>query len=309
MEVFIDIQEKLSDQFISYLDMRLIDGEHRMNPSIGSGSMRFIEFPSKLEFYHFKKCIYKQPIYMKTVNAIDTDWFIFHINLSNTKQVKQTAGKSIEFHRHSPIGVIIYGAGIEIETRFEAKQEAELASFRFHKDFLKFYFDDKLVIEDKASFEDLDYQLEELLRQALLNMDDKLVCHKYVLEFLDLFIKKLQRRSGQSDKTNLHGQDIKGLFQASALLRNPSASNLPSIVELAAIANMSVSKFKKSFKQLFAVSPIQFHHKIRMEYARDELLNRRKSPTDLSYEFGYSHPSNFTTAFKKHFNQLPSSLG
>ena len=101
---------------------------------------------------------------MKSVNAADSDWFLFHINLSNVKQVKSIEGETIEFQKHSPIGVIVYGLGIEIETFFEVNQEAELASFRFHMDFLKFYFGEEIKIEDKVSYEDLDYQLEEILR-------------------------------------------------------------------------------------------------------------------------------------------------
>jgi len=307
MNIILDIQQKLSTQFIEYFDMKLVNDGYTMNPDFGDGSMKMIEFPSKLEFYHFKKCNYKVPIYMKTVNPINTDWFVFHINLSNIKQTKFIEGNTIEFHKHLPIGVIIYGPGIEIETNFEPNKEVEVVSFRFHKSFLQFYFDEEIRIEDKVSYEDLDYQLEELLRLALLNMNSKISCHKYVLEFLTLFINKLKRRKSKEKKLNLHTDDIKSLFIASSYLRNPSAKKLPFIQELATIANMSQSKFKSSFKQLFGTSPKQFHHKIRMEYAKGELVAKRKTPTDLSFEFGYSHPSNFTSAFKKYFNALPSS--
>ena len=307
MNIILDIQQNLSSQFIEYFEMKLVNGEYTMNPNIGNGSMNIIEFPSKLEFYHFKKCKYKIPVYMKSVNPIDTDWFLFHINLSNIKQTKFIEGNTIEFHKHSPIGAIIYGPGIEIDTGFEPNQVVEVVSFRFHRSFLQFYFDEEIKIEDKVSYEDLDYQLEELLRLALLNMNNKILCHRYVLEFLTLFINKLKRRKSKEKKLNLHTEDIKSLFLASSYLRNPSAKELPFIQELASIANMSQSKFKSSFKQLFGTSPKQFHHKIRMEYAKDELVAKRKTPSDLSYEFGYSHPSNFTSAFKNYFNELPST--
>jgi len=305
--VFIDIQEKLSTQFIEQFDMKFIDGEYIMNPVIGNGTIDVIEFPSKLEFYHFKSCQFKIPIHMKSVNAIDSDWYLFHINISNVKQVKKVDENSIEFQKHLPIGAIIYGPGIEIETHFKPNQDVELASFRFHKDFLKFYFDEEIKIEEKVSYEDLDYHLEEKLRLALLHMNHKILCHRYVLEFMALFIDKLKKRERQGKKLNLHAEDIQNLFKSSSHLRNPSAHKLLRVAELAAIANMSISKFKISFKQLFGTSPKRFHHKIRMDYAKNELLANRKTPTQLSYEFGYSHPSNFTSAFKKYFNELPSA--
>lgn len=307
MNITLDIQQKLSNQFIEFFDMKLNNGEYTMNPSIGNGSMKMIEYQPKLEFYHFKKCIYKIPVNMKSINPIDTDWFIFHINLSNIKQTKHVEGDSIEFYKYSPIGVIIYGPGIKIETDFKPNQEVEVATFRFHRNFLQFYFEEEVKIEDKISYEDLDYELEELLRLALLNMSNKILCHRYLLEFLTIFINKLKKRKSKVKKVNLHADDIKSLFLASSYLRNPSVNELPIIHELAIISNMSTSKFKTSFKQLFGVSPKQFNHKIRMEYAKSELVSKRKTPTDLSFEFGYSHPSNFTSAFKKYFNELPSS--
>ena len=307
MNIVLNIQHKLSDQFIEYFDMKIINGVYTMNPKMGNGTFNMIEFPSKLELYHFKKYYYRIPVHMKSVNPTNTDWYLFHINISNVKQTKFIEGQTIELQKHAPVGVIIYGPGIEIDTDFEPNQDVEVVSFRMHKHFLQFYFDDEIRIEDKMSYEVLDYQLEELLNLVLSNMHSKILCHRYVLEFFDLLFKKLQRRNTTEKKINLHAEDIKSLFLASSYLRNPSAKELPVIQELASIANMSQSKFKSSFKQLFGTSPKQFHHKIRMEYAKSELQSKRKTPTELSFEFGYTHPSNFTSAFKKYFNELPSA--
>ena len=70
---------------------------------------------------------------------------------------------------------------------------------------------------------------------------------------------------------------------------------------------MGTTKFKVLFKQLFGNAPRQYRNKIRMEYAREELVARRKTPTEMSHELGYSHPSNFTIAYKKYFDKLPSA--
>jgi AraC-like DNA-binding protein len=44
-----------------------------------------------------------------------------------------------------------------------------------------------------------------------------------------------------------------------------------------------------------------------MEYARNELKMGYKSPVELSHELEYSHPSNFTAAYKKYFKIVPSA--
>ena len=72
------------------------------------------------------------------------------------------------------------------------------------------------------------------------------------------------------------------------------------------MADMGATKFKKLFKQVFGCAPKQFHFKIKMDYAQKELAYKNRSSSELSYELGYSHPSKFTVAYKKHFGILPS---
>ena len=104
----------------------------------------------------------------------------------------------------------------------------------------------------------------------------------------------------------MHSEDLKKLFVAAAHLRNPISKDTPSIEELATIAQMGKTKFKRLFKQLFGSAPFQYRNKIRMEFAKEDLLSGKTTPTEMSYTLGYAHPSNFTAAYKKYFNELPS---
>jgi AraC-like DNA-binding protein len=126
---------------------------------------------------------------------------------------------------------------------------------------------------------------------------------------MSALFEKFTRHQKGSSTTKLCSKDINNLFHASSYLRNPLALNNPTLVELASIANMGVTKFKMSFKKLFGSAPIQYRNKIRMEFARTEIVFNKRSPTEVSYMLGYSHPSNFTVAFKQHFGELPSSKG
>lgn len=71
---------------------------------------------------------------------------------------------------------------------------------------------------------------------------------------------------------------------------------------------MGITKFKESFKMVFGLAPLQYRNRIRMEYAREELMNKKQTVSELSYALGYSHPSNFTAAFKRFYGKLPSSF-
>lgn len=311
LNVQLNITENLKDQFEQYFKLELRDGEYFLPPSVGGGrGMQFLDFPGQMEFYHFKKSHFKVPISMKSINPSNSDWFLVHINLGKTKQNKKTKSDTIEFQKHLPIGLLLYGAGLEIDTLLPPNIDMELASIRFSKTFLETYFDDWKSIVDTSKnlvYEDLDYKLENAIYNALSHMPNKMACHASVLHFMNLFLAKLSLHSKSTTHKELHTQDVNNLFSASVFLRNPIAQSTPSIDELASIAKMSKTKFKTLFKQLFGSAPIQYRNKIRMEFAREELVAHRKTPTELSYELGYSHPSNFTSAYKKYFGELPSS--
>lgn len=154
--------------------------------------------------------------------------------------------------------------------------------------------------------EDLDFQLESELRKALNITDDKLRCHAAVLAFLGRLFDKLRSHEHPATNHNLRPNEIDGLFRACALLRLPLATVVPTIDDLAAVAHMGRTKFKSAFKQVFGSPPMQYRNRIRLEFAREQIVLNKMTPTEVSYLLGYSHPSNFTAAYKKQFGELPS---
>jgi len=188
----------------------------------------------------------------------------------------------------------------------------EIALIRFPKSFLADYLSTDLANLQNAQkaiiYEDLDNESEQLLVQALQPTANKLKRHSQLLHLLGIFFDKLLRRKKEDNYHNLHPTDLKNLFIAAAKLRNPLIQQIPSIEQLAKIAGMGSTKFKNCFKQVFGNPPIKYHQKIRMEYAQKELQGHQKTISEISYELGYSHPSKFTVAYKKQFNQLPSQV-
>lgn len=311
MKVQLNILENLKSQFEHYFKLEHREGEYFLNPSIGGGmGMEFLDFPGQMEFYHFKRSFFKIPIHMKSINPINSKWFLIHVNLSKTIQQKKIKNDVIDFQKHLPMGLLLYGPGLEIDTQLPPKVEMELASIHFHQSFLDIYFknwQDFIDVNKNLIYEDLDYKLENALLKALFTIRNKIECHANVLHFMNLFFNKIRAHSRAINHERLHSQDVKNLFIASTHLRDPLARTTPSIPELAFIANMGITKFKTSFKQLFGSAPIQYRNKIRMEFAREEIVAKRKTPSEISYDLGYAHPSNFTTAYKKYFGELPSS--
>lgn len=308
MKARIEINRNLKEQFERCFKL---DDELYLDPTVGTGGpMKHLAFPGQMEFYHFRKARFAVPISMISVNPADSEWFLVHINLSASRQRKVTAGQSIDLHKSLPIGLLVYGPGLEIETLIPQDVDIELASIRFNQHFLSTYFEDwreTFAIGKNLILEDLDYRLESELNKALDRMDDKILCHAAVLAFLGQVFKKLGAHDKEKTYEDLRPDEIEGLFRACALLRRPLATDIPSLAELATLANMGRTKFKSIFKQVFGSAPMQYRNRVRMEYAREQIVSNGKTPTEISYLLGYSHPSNFTAAYKRLFGDVPSA--
>lgn len=81
--------------------------------------------------------------------------------------------------------------------------------------------------------------------------------------------------------------------------------NKLTLKELAFLANMSVSTFKREFEKHFQESPIKWFQNQRLEHAAFLLKNKAKRASDIFEIIGYENLSNFVHAFKTKFGVTP----
>jgi AraC family transcriptional regulator, exoenzyme S synthesis regulatory protein ExsA len=79
-----------------------------------------------------------------------------------------------------------------------------------------------------------------------------------------------------------------------------------SIEEYASIAGMSVSTFKRFFRQVFGDSPGQFIINSRLSFAAGLLKKTSKTVQEIAYESGFENAAHFTRMFNKKFKTSPS---
>jgi AraC-like DNA-binding protein len=77
------------------------------------------------------------------------------------------------------------------------------------------------------------------------------------------------------------------------------------IEELAEIANMSVSSLHRHFKEVTAMSPIQFQKQLRLQEARSLLLSELEDAADVAFRVGYESPSQFSREYSRMFGLPP----
>ena len=78
-----------------------------------------------------------------------------------------------------------------------------------------------------------------------------------------------------------------------------------SIAELAKMASLSESHFRRVFKELHGVSPNRYITDLRLEYASGLLLTRMYSVTDVSEMAGFGDVKYFERLFKARFCETP----
>lgn len=77
------------------------------------------------------------------------------------------------------------------------------------------------------------------------------------------------------------------------------------IDDLAEIANLSVSSFHRQFKEVTAMSPIQFQKQLRLQEARRLLVIESTDATDAAFRVGYESPSQFSREYSRMFGLPP----
>ncbi|PEK99051.1 AraC family transcriptional regulator [Bacillus sp. AFS017336] len=77
------------------------------------------------------------------------------------------------------------------------------------------------------------------------------------------------------------------------------------IEELADIANMSVSSLHRHFKEVTAMSPLQFQKHLRLQEARLLLMSESSDAAEIAFRVGYESPSQFSREYSRLFGFPP----
>lgn len=129
-----------------------------------------------------------------------------------------------------------------------------------------------------------------------------------VLRLAEQYLTALCSRGLTSIPDFTNQKDFQALLKVENILLQNYAGQFPSIELLAKAALMSESKLKKLFKKAFGLAPYEYYQKNRMHRAKEMLRTRKHSVTQVGSMLGYQNMSNFSAAFKKEFNFLPSQV-
>ncbi|MEM9543583.1 MAG: AraC family transcriptional regulator [Cyanobacteria bacterium P01_E01_bin.42] len=81
-----------------------------------------------------------------------------------------------------------------------------------------------------------------------------------------------------------------------------------SLADIATAIQCSSRSLQATFASHYGCSPIQFLRNSRLEAAHFELIEGKKSVTEVAMEFRFSNPSRFSKAFQQRFGKRPSQV-
>lgn len=79
-----------------------------------------------------------------------------------------------------------------------------------------------------------------------------------------------------------------------------------SVDELAEMVNMSTSGFRKTFRDVMHMPPLQYAKSIKLNRAQ-VLIREGKNVSEAGYLVGYNSPAQFSREYKRHFGVSPSA--
>lgn len=153
---------------------------------------------------------------------------------------------------------------------------------------------------------------EELL-DPVLRLSKLLLSPKQNIDFMaSLIIKEilyilLSKNSGEFLKQYIMNGSVTNKIAEAIIIIKNNFSNPINMRELAYRLGMSESSLYHNFKQITALSPLQFQKKIRLEEAKQMLLNQNADASDVAFEVGYESPSQFSREYAKIFGMPPKT--
>lgn len=155
-------------------------------------------------------------------------------------------------------------------------------------------------------------QIESFLLDAVIRLARLLDSPKDIPVLAPLFTKEILYRvlQGQNgiilEQIVMEGSSTHQIKDVIEQIMNNYESPLR-IEELAEIANMSISSLHRHFKEITAMSPLQFQKQLRLQEARRLLLTESADASEVAYRVGYESASQFSREYSRMFGFPPKA--
>lgn len=165
----------------------------------------------------------------------------------------------------------------------------------------EFYHDGFYSLELADSFNEMEtFEETDFLKKLFLEGKAYQLLTKQLLEYQDDIKDVDQRRF-------IRKSEIRLIEEAASILSDEMAKG-QTIKSLAKRVGLNPNKLQSGFRRFYHVTVNQYLHSIRLERARELLLNRNFSMAQIVEELGLSSGSYFSKIFKEKYGVTPSKF-
>ncbi len=145
----------------------------------------------------------------------------------------------------------------------------------------------------------------------IINCKKKGTLKRVFLEskILELLVMQLEQFSSEKKPKNytIKEENIEKIHAAKAYIIDRKYKTI-TLAELSQIVGTNEYTLKKGFKEVFGATVFGFWNELKMESAKNLLLNCNVSIGDVADTLGYKNQRHFSTAFKKYFGKTPREI-
>ncbi|MEO5890418.1 MAG: AraC family transcriptional regulator [Ferruginibacter sp.] len=294
-----------------------------LNPPAGNGIIKVLGLFDELQVM-LADASFNQKMVL-TRNHSSNRFFILHFDdvyITDTAKFivdKEILQKSNTRHAVARLTSNIFDTAEEIPANLHIKSVKIL----FNEHWLKKYLglnSDTEVLQKYLSLKTESFDIEKLDAEYIKLMDSLWSVHKtdtfqniflqnrvtlLMERFFTSLYKKIDLLKGEFKLTEW---EVNKLIQVKDILVSDFSKLPPTIDEFCRLVSMSSTQLKKKFKGLYGDSIYAYYQKLRMQKARELLVNDRFSVNAVAEAIGYQNTSNFISAFKKQYIFSPGDL-
>lgn len=159
---------------------------------------------------------------------------------------------------------------------------------------------------NKIYYPENDSEITEIIKEIEV---ERLTCRPYCSEICDLKIEelfaKIARGINMENNPRVDKETYERFFGIRSIMQT-EFNKIQSIEQLAARVNLSSSRFYVLYRKIFGISPKQDLLNIRMEHAKQLLLQKNCSVCEIAEQLGYGNQYHFIRQFKKITGTTPA---
>ena len=138
----------------------------------------------------------------------------------------------------------------------------------------------------------------------ILNLDSSISSTLLAVKFEEIMLY-LSHKYGISFINYIHSLALPERKSSFRKIVEANVNSNLSLADIAFLANMSLSTFKRHFEKEFQSKPGKWLQQNRLNFAKVLIEKGERKPTEIFSNFGYNSFSNFSIAFKNQFGFSP----